>query len=330
MKMKRIIFDKRWEGGHGIGRFSTEISKRIDFENVIKIKVKPVSPFDILITPWYLIFNNFIYFTPGFNAPWFFVKRAIITIHDLNHIDIKGNDSFLKRIYYNLVLKRACKKALAIFTVSNFSKKRIVEWSGADSSKITVVNNGVSSSFKNEGEVYKPGYDYFFCVSNRKEHKNELRLIEAYSLLRDRKGIKLLLTGKPSKKLMEHIRAKGVEEDVLFSGYLSDESLACYYRGAKALLMPSLYEGFGLPVIEAMACGIPTLVSNTTALGEIGRDCSILVDPMSIPDITNGMQRIISDTAYMEHLSLLGLERAKNYTWDNTIKIITNTLSKLL
>ena len=328
--MKKIIFDKRWEGRHGIGRFSSEISKRIDFKNVIKIRVKPVSPFDIFITPWYLIFNDFIYFTPGFNAPWFFIKRAIVTIHDLNHIDIKGNDSLLKRIYYKFVLKRACRKSLAIFTVSEFSKNRIVEWSGADSSKITVVNNGVSSFFKKDGEAYKPGYDYFFCVSNRKEHKNEFRLVEAYSLLRNREEIKLLFTGEPTKKLMEYISAKGVEGDVLFSGFLSDEALACYYRGAKALLMPSLYEGFGLPVIEAMACGIPTLVSNTTALGEIGKDCSILVDPMSIPDIINGLQRIISDSDHMKHLSKLGLERAKSYTWDNTSKIITKTLTELL
>jgi glycosyltransferase involved in cell wall biosynthesis len=327
--MKKIIFDKRWEGGHGIGRFSKEITRRITFNGYIDINVKPTSPLDILVTPWYLIFNKSLYFTPGFNAPWFFVNRSIITIHDLNHIDITGNDSFLKTLYYNYVLKRACRKALLIFTVSEFSKKRIAQWSNIEPGKIIVVGNGVSKDYRPDGDAYNPGYKYFFCVSNRKLHKNEERLIKAFSEIKDRKGIKLLLTGNESQKLRDLISSLDLSKDVIFTGYIDEEKLPSFYRGARALLMPSLYEGFGLPVIEAMACGIPTLASNTTALKEISENSSILVDPESVKDISAGIEILINNDSIMEELKIKGLENVRRYTWDKTVEIINKSLIRL-
>ncbi len=160
--MKKIIFDKRWEGGHGIGRFSSEITKRVNFDGYIKLNIKPTSPLDILVTPWYLFYNKSIYFTPGFNAPWLFVNRSIITIHDLNHIDISGNDSYLKTIYYDFVLKRACKKSLLIFTVSEFSRRRIAEWAGVSPEKIVVVGNGVSKDLNLREMFLSPDTNTFY------------------------------------------------------------------------------------------------------------------------------------------------------------------------
>lgn len=327
--MKKIIFDKRWEGSNGIGRFSMEITKRIEFDSYIKVNVKPTNPFDIFITPWFLLFNKFLYFTPGFNAPWFFVNRSIITIHDLNHIDIIGNDSKLKTIYYNFVLKRACRKSLLIFTVSEFSKRRIVDWAKINPNKIIVVGNGVSKEFNPQGNIYKPGFKYFLCVSNRKSHKNEEKLITAFSTIKDRNGIKLLFTGKETEELKQHIFSQGVSNDVLFSGYIDEVDLPSYYRGAKALLMPSLYEGFGLPVIEAMACGIPTLASNTTALKEIAEGYSVLVNPESVEDIAKGIKSLISDENVVENTKIKGLINAKNYTWDKTTQLINDSLKTL-
>jgi Glycosyltransferase len=327
--MKKIIFDKRWEGGHGIGRFSSEITKRVNFDGYIKLNIKPTSPLDILITPWYLFSNKSIYFTPGFNAPWLFVNRSIITIHDLNHIDISGNDSRLKTIYYDFVLKRACKKSLLIFTVSEFSRRRIAEWAGVSPEKIVVVGNGVSKDFRPEGDVFKPGYKYFLCVSNRKLHKNEERLIKAYSTIEDKCGIKLLLTGKETPELKEYIASLDLSDDIYFTGYIDEEKLPSYYRGASALLMPSLYEGFGLPVIEAMACGVPTLASNTTALKEIAEGYSVLVDPESVEDIARGINSLINNKVLVNDLQIKGLHRARQFTWDKTVSLINHSLTKL-
>ncbi|CAA0204415.1 glycosyltransferase family 1 protein [Klebsiella oxytoca] len=327
--MKKVLFDRRWEGGHGIGRFSKEITNRIQFDKYICNKIKPTSPVDIFITPWYLCWNRFLYFTPGFNAPFFFVKRSVITIHDLNHVDIDNNSNILKRIYYNLVLKRACKKCLAILTVSEFSKKRIIEWSGIEKDKVTVVGNGVSDSFTPNGEVYKPGYDYIFCVSNRKEHKNEKRLIEAYSLIAEKNHVKLVFSGKPSSSLHELIKNYNLEDNIIFTGFISDEMLPNYYRGALVLIMPSIYEGFGLPVIEAMACGIPTIASATTSLGEIAGDASLLIDPFDVESIKDALEKIISDQMLQKELKIKGLEHVKKYTWGKTVNKVKVVIDSL-
>ncbi|XXD09009.1 glycosyltransferase family 4 protein [Klebsiella sp. R445] len=327
--MKKIIFDKRWEGGHGIGRFSEEISKRLSFHKYIHARLKPTNPLDIFVTPWYMFCNNFVYFTPGFNAPYLFVERSIITIHDLNHVDIDNNSSFLKRVYYNFVLKRACKKALAILTVSEFSKRRIIEWSGISSDKITVVGNGVSDSFTPEGKVYQPGFKYILCVSNRKEHKNEKRLIEAYSLIKDKANVKLMFSGKPTDELLTLISSYKLENMVVFSGFISEERLPEYYRGAQVLIMPSTYEGFGLPVVEAMACGVPTIASNTTSLGEIAGNASLLINPLNVHEISSALQKVIISSDLRNELKIKGLEHVKKFTWENTVYKIEKILDEL-
>lgn len=327
--MKKVIFDRRWEGGHGIGRFSSEITKRVSFDAYIRINIKPTSPIDIFVTPWFLFFNKSIYFTPGFNAPWLFVGRSVITVHDLNHIDISGNDSRLKSLYYDFVLKRACRKSLVVFTVSEFSKKRIVAWADVNPEKVIVVGNGVSKEFCPAGEAYNPGFKYFLCVSNRKAHKNEERLITAFSMVKNRGDIKLLLTGKETPELRKHIASLGISNDVIFSGFIDEEKLPSFYRGATALLMPSLYEGFGLPVIEAMACGIPTVVSNTTALNEIAEGYSVLVNPEDVGDIAKGIGVIIEDETLVNRLKVKGLQQAGNFTWDKTVSLINRAMNNL-
>jgi glycosyltransferase involved in cell wall biosynthesis len=325
--MKKIIYDLRWEGSHGIGRFSNEITKRIKFDKYFNAKIKPTSIFDVFVTGWELLFTRSIFFTPGFNAPFISAKRSIITIHDLNHIDTPGNSSLLKRIYYNLILKRGCKKALVILTVSEFSKKRIIDWSGVDKSKVIVVGNGVSSDFTPAVKPHEPGYEYLFCVSNRKAHKNEYRLIEAFAKVDANKSIKLLLSGSATPELNELIRSLNLQERVLFSGFIKDSELPSYYRGAVGLIMPSLYEGFGLPVIEAMACGVPTIASSTTSLGEIAANASLLIDPMKVDDIACSINKLFSDEELRKELSEKGLEHVKLYTWDKTVQKIESAIS---
>lgn len=328
--MYKIVFDSRWNGEHGIGRFSREIHNRIKFDSEINGKTSPTSPFDIFITPWYLLSPDKVFFTPGFNAPWWFVSRSIITIHDLNHIDVKGNNSLLKTFYYNWVLKRACKKCIKIFTVSEFSKSRIVEWSNILPDKVVVVGNGVSMGFKPSGELHLPGYEYFLCVSNRKEHKNEKRLINAFSQLDRSQGVKLLFTGHPTDDVLQYIRKEGLESDILFSGRIDENELPKYYRGAKAVLMPSLYEGFGLPVIEAMACGVPVMASNTTALREVAQGFAVTVDPYSVKEISAGMNMLLTDNVLRNELIAKGLDRARMFSWDKTVHLISSELDMIL
>jgi glycosyltransferase involved in cell wall biosynthesis len=125
----------------------------------------------------------------------------------------------------------------------------------------------------------------------------------------------LIFTGDPTPELEGHIRASGLSKRVSFSGTVSDEALAGLYRGALGLVFPSLYEGFGLPVVEAMACGTPVITSTTTALPEIAGDAAILVDPLSINEIAEALSRLHDDMELRLRLRVAGLRRAPQFNW---------------
>lgn len=320
-QQNKVIFDTRWFGEHGIGRFATEVYDE-DFFQPIKLKGNPVSIFDVIKLTIYLFFNKNFFFSPGFNAPFFFLHRTAITIHDLNHIDVDANTSFLKKLYYNIVLKRACRKAALIFTVSEFSKGRIVDWSGINPDKVKVVYNGVSSAFHQDVQPYLPGFPYIFIVGNRKLHKNEDRALRAFAQANIDKNIHVLFSGKPSDQLANTAKELQIEDRVKFLGRLSEDELASTYKGALCLLFPSLYEGFGLPVIEAMACGTPVITSNTTSLNEICQGAGFLVDPSNVELITKKIEESINNPILATDNVRKGFNRAKDFSWNKTKKIL--------
>lgn len=326
-QQNKVIFDTRWFGEHGIGRFATEVYDE-DFFQPIKLKGNPVSIFDVIKLTIYLFFNKNFFFSPGFNAPFFFLHRTAITIHDLNHIDVDANTSFLKKLYYNIVLKRACRKAALIFTVSEFSKGRIVDWSGINPDKVKVVYNGVSSAFHQDVQPYLPGFPYIFIVGNRKLHKNEDRALRAFAQANIDKNIHVLFSGKPSDQLANTAKELQIEDRVKFLGRLSEDELASTYKGALCLLFPSLYEGFGLPIIEAMACGTPVITSNTTALFEIGNNETLQVNPENIKDISTNLEKIIVNKLLREELISNGLKIVLKYDWSTSKKKLSSELNQ--
>lgn len=326
-QQNKVIFDTRWFGEHGIGRFATEVYDE-DFFQPIKLKGNPVSIFDVIKLTIYLFFNKNFFFSPGFNAPFFFLHRTAITIHDLNHIDVDANTSFLKKLYYNIVLKRACRKAALIFTVSEFSKGRIVDWSGINPDKVKVVYNGVSSAFHQDVQPYLPGFPYIFIVGNRKLHKNEDRALRAFAQANIDKNIYVLFSGKPSDQLVNTAKELQIEDRVKFLGRLSEDELASTYKGALCLLFPSLYEGFGLPAIEAMACGTPVITSNTTALFEIGNNETLQVNPENIKDISTNLEKIIVNKLLREELISNGLKIVLKYDWSTSKKKLSSELNQ--
>ncbi|MKD73124.1 glycosyltransferase family 1 protein, partial [Salmonella enterica subsp. enterica] len=179
--------------------------------------------------------------------------------------DLNDNSSLFKRLFYNFIIKRGCRKAYKIFTVSNFSKERIVAWSGVNPNKIVTVYNGVSSLFNADVKPLNLGYKYLLCVGNRKTHKNEKCVISAFAKADIDPAIKLVFTGNPCNDLEKLIIQHGLSERVKFFGFVSEKDLPSLYKGSLGLVFPSLYEGFGLPVVESMACGIPVLTSLTSS-----------------------------------------------------------------
>ena len=323
-----VFFDSRWVGQHGIGRFAAEVQRRIEFAGEIQAGCLPSHPLDTFVMSCQLRrYRDSIVYSPGFNAPLTGLDRYVMTVHDLNHIDIPGHH-LLKRLYYRVILKRACQKAAKVFTVSEFSRRRIIEWAQVRDTQVVNVGNGVGAAFTSEGASYSPGYRYLLCVSNRRSHKNEERMLLAFASA-NVESLKLLVTGEPTEKLSHLIKCAGLDRRVVFTGRLSDGELAARYRGATALLFASLYEGFGLPIIEAMSCGCPVVTSSVTAMPEVAGAAALLVDPLSVENIAGAISDIACDRAGIASvLRQRGLERAKAFDWGQVAQRVYRELAE--
>lgn len=317
----KIYIDERWIGEHGIGRFANVLATHIKFAPM-NMAGSPSSPFDAMrfFLRTLSFSKNDLAFSPGYNAPLFIRTPFIFTIHDLNHIDRSENSSFLKRLYYKLIMQRACRHAQAVLTVSEFSKRRIVEWSGIPADRVINVGNGVDAEYSPSASAFQPGYQYVLSVSNRKAHKNEPRLIEAFSRASVPAGVRLLFTGRATPELMDVVEQYQLQDRVTFIGRVAEADLPGLYRGAMALMFPSLYEGFGLPVIEAMACGCPVLTSDTTSLPEVAGDAALLIDPTSVQAIADGISSICADEALRAAMIQKGYVQAARFSWSEVVR----------
>ena len=165
-------------------------------------------------------------------------------------------------------------------------------------------------------------------MGNRKLHKNEDRALRAFAQANIDKNIYVLFSGKPSDQLVNTAKELQIEDRVKFLGRLSEDELASTYKGALCLLFPSLYEGFGLPAIEAMACGTPVITSNTTALFEIGNNETLQVNPENIKDISTNLEKIIVNKLLREELISNGLKIVLKYDWSTSKKKLSSELNQ--
>jgi len=217
-----------------------------------------------------------------------------------------------------MIIKPACHRAAFVLTVSEYSRGEILNWSKADEHKVVNVGNGVGAPFTLSGPKQDPGYPYLLYVGSHKVHKNLPRLLKAFAISGVGKSIRLLMTGEPDAQMLQDVETLDLASCVKFLGSPNNDQLSAYYRGALALLFPSLYEGFGLPPVEAMACGIPVLTSNVCALPEIVGDAGIIVDPLQTEEIANGIRRLVDDSSLVADLRRRGLARASQFTWEKT------------
>ncbi len=323
-----IFVDQRWIGDHGIGRFARHVLGELDHQP-IQLASNPASPLD----PWRLtrelrkLTSKDLFFSPGYNSPLSCPAPFVFTIHDLNHIDRPENSSPLKRIYYATILKRACQRAKLILTVSEFSRGRIIKWAGVSPEKVINVRCGVDSEYHPNVAPYRLAFPYFLCVSNRKAHKNEFRVVEAFALSGLATEMKLVFTGKPTALLTAYIERCQLTSKVHFTGLVPDTEFPSLYRSAQALVFPSLYEGFGLPVLESMACGTPVITANTSALPEVAGDAALLVDPTSVEEIVAAMKLIVNDSLVRFRLREKGLAQAARYSWESTATKVRSLLT---
>ena len=313
----KIFFDDRWIGPHGIGRFARELADRLPFE-ALALNGSPASPVDPLRLGMVAsgLPAGSMFFSPGYNGPIVSRVPYAICVHDLNHIDRTENGGLLKRLYYRLLLVPMARRAKAVLTVSEFSRQRIINFMKVPPERVVNVGNGVSTVFRPAGDKFAPGYPYVLCVSNRKGHKNEERLVRAFASSGEAARLALLFTGPTSPALLELAQSLGIQESLRFAGHVSEEKLAALYRGALFLVFPSLYEGFGLPIVEAFACGTPVITSNVTSMPEIAGDAALMIDPMSESGISDAIAKMAQSPELRTELASRGLARVGIFTWE--------------
>jgi len=229
-----IYADQRWIGDHGIGRFARHVLAGLDYRPV-PLAGHPAAPLDA----WRLahalsgLTRNDLFFSPGYNSPLFCNSQFVFTIHDLSHIYCPENSSPLIRLYYATVMKRACKRALSIFTVSEFTRMQIVEWSGVSTEKVLNVGCGVDPTYQPAENYYGLQFPYLLCVSNRKRHKNEFRVVEAFARADLPTGMHLVFRGGPTAELTNCIERFHITQPVYFAGEVPETKLPSLYRDCR-------------------------------------------------------------------------------------------------
>jgi glycosyltransferase involved in cell wall biosynthesis len=322
-----IYADQRWIGHHGIGRFARHVLAGLEY-CPISLKSPPSAPFD----SWSLaralrgLGRNDLYFSPGYNTPLFCTAPFVFTIHDLSHVYCPENSSPAIRMYYATFMKRACHRAAKILTVSEFTRTQIVHWAGVSPQKVLNVGCGVDPSYRPGGNAYGLDFPYVLCVSNRKPHKNEVRVVDAFANACVDPRLHLVFTGEGTNDIRRRIGCNNLSSRVDFVGFVPESKLPALYRGAQAMIFPSLYEGFALPVLEAMACGTPVVTANVTAMPEVAGSAALLVDPTSVEQIARAIERVLNDTLLRQHCREKGLLRAAGFSWANTAAKVHKTL----
>ena len=325
------LVDTRWIGPHGIGRFAKEVFARLPGAEAMPKGVSLLSPLEPLWLSSVLWRKRpGVYFSPGFNPPVFSPVPFVFTIHDLNHLQFSdagaGNGTAMKRAYYRWIMRPACHRAFKVLTGSEFSRREILRWAGVSEESVVNVGYGVDPAFSPGAGRHSPGYRYLFHVGNRKPHKNLPRILQGFAKSGLPEQLKLLLSGDSGPATAALAHQLGIGNRVAFAGRIADSALPGFYRGAEALIMPSLYEGFGFPVLEAMACGTPVVTSNVTALPETAGDAAIVVDPRSVDEIAQAMYRVVTECAERQRLIAAGLSRAKRFSWESTAHRVIEVL----
>jgi glycosyltransferase involved in cell wall biosynthesis len=233
---------------------------------------------------------------------------SVVTIHDVIPLHFRYRNP-VARMYYSWMLRRAVSKSARICTVSEAAKSDIVRETGCDQTRIAVTPNGVDPLFFEPHDTVRGHGRYFLYVGNDKPHKNIDTLVGAFSDVRERDAsLSLVLAGASFERFRD---VAGVRDD----GFVTMQQLASLYRGAIALVVPSLEEGFGLPAAEAMAAGTAVITSIAPALVEVTGDAALHIDPRSRADLAAAMVRMATDDGLRGKLGASGVQRARRFTW---------------
>lgn len=276
-----------------------------------------------------------VFFSPTHYLPFFVGAPSMVSVLDLSYIHFPN--LFNKKDMYQLKLwgTYSAKKAERIFTISEASKNDIIKYYKVSSNKVSVIYPGIkkmeskSTNIKNKYNIER---DYILFVGTLQPRKNILRLIEAFSEIKD-KYVELLIVGKKGWMYDEILNAPkkyGVEANVRFLENVPDEDLPSLYSKAICFVLPSLYEGFGLPVLEAMQNGCPVITSKISSLPEAGGDAAIYINPLDPLDIAAKIEKVLADKQLREKMIKKGYEQVEKFSWEKSAQETLKVLESMV
>jgi len=269
-----------------------------------------------------------------FTAPPFCPCPVVVSVHDLSFEHLPQTFKRRSRTQLRLTVRHSARQAARVLSLSEHGKQDIISTYGIDSQRISAIPLAAPNHFARVTDAtelqrvrhtYGIDGDYILSVGSIQPRKNLARLVRAYALLAEKLGKenvpKLVLAGKRAWLFDETLRSleeSGVKDSVILTGYVPEKDLPPLYSGAMCFVYPSFFEGFGLPPLEAMKCGAPVIVSNTTSLPEVVGDAAICVDPYDINAIAGALERVNTDSILREELSIKGQARARLFDWRDT------------
>ena len=281
-----------------------------------------------------------------FNSPILYFKRSIVTIHDITPFFFPGHKmrSIIRRIGFRTVFFSSVKKASKVIAVSENTKNDIANYFKIKKNKINVIYEGTDSQFKvisdnqkitdikKRYNITKP---FIFYTGVWRNHKNLVGLIKAFEILRNKHKLdyQLALGGKEDPyypEVRETWEKLGLESEIIRTGFIDQKDLPLFYNAAKAFIIPSFYEGFGLIGLEAFSCGIPVISSNTTSLPEILGNAAIYFDPNSPEEMAEKIKLVLTDKKLYNKLKDKGFKQVEKYSWEKMGKETMDVYGKIL
>lgn len=333
----------------GVQRYAIEICKELKkhFNDIVFISPKCILHEDVakelnVITfgrlnghlweqvelPYYLKKNkNPLLICLANTAPILY-KNKITVLHDIAFERFPRNFSWKFRYTYRFLIPRIVRSSIVMLTVSEFSRDEISDVYGVSKEKVRVVYCAVASKFvPKKNNIVKESY--LLAVSSLNYQKNFHSLIQAFNKL-ENKTIKLYLVGAINKNFANPQLVKDIEsnERIVFLGRINDDELISLYSNAECFIYPSLYEGFGIPPLEAQSCGCPCVISNAASLPEVGGDSVIYCNPYSVEDISVQIEKVINSTDLQEKLVLLGFDNVKRFSWKESSKQVVDIIKE--
>ena len=333
-----FIFDREWDDSF------------IFNENVTPVKIGPPSRHPFL---WYLWFEQSIPKILKKHQPDIFLSPdgylslnteipSLPVIHDLNFEHYPKDLPFWYRKYYKNYFPKYAQKATRIATVSEFSKQDIVTKYGIEASKIDVVYNGISERFKpltalekdNSQVLYANSNPYFVFVGTLHPRKNIARLLSAFDTFKNSGSYahNLVIIGRRkwwTTEMENTFQAMSYKDSVIFHEQVSQEQVAAAVGGSEALLYPSTFEGFGIPILEGMQAEVPVITSNVSSMPEIASAAALLCNPFESKSIAEQMKRLIHEPNLSESLIEKGALRARDFSWNNTADLLWKSIEKV-